>query len=371
MASEYALVIKSRNGDAQRILTGQAGGFLQIAYDAEVNAPGQLTFDVVGGHEVIDLLEQDGQIEVWWRDPDLSVTWQQDFDALFVDEIRSADDDGNTIYRAICPGVLDFLGREVVLWYSNTADRSIFTSDPAETIMKTLVTYNATTTATTANGRVEHDSDLDMIAVESDGGGGTSITFACAWKNLLVALQEIARIGGRDFWLEKTAAQTWEFRTAEYLGADNRDSLIFALNYGNMARPVLRRNRLNEKTVAVVGGQGTEVDRDTVKRTGANYDADFNSRVIFYAATEYTTEAGLNAAGDIRLDELQARDDLNWDIIQTPGCLYRTHYALGDVVTGYYEGVTAAKQIRKVSVTFALSGNVAETIRMETANVNL
>lgn len=368
MATEYALVIKTRAGAIEYILTGQANGFRWLSYKKQVNGVGLLMFDLDSSHTAIDNLEQDGQIEVWRRDDANDVDWYVDFEALFVDEERRANDDGLTTFRAICPGQMDLLAREVVAWPANTDDKSLFESVEASTIMTALVQYNATSDATTGNGRIL-TSNQTNITCESDAVAGNTITFACAHQPLLEALQDVARIGNRDFWLERTGDQAWTFRTDTYLGTDRSSSVTFALNYGNMSNPVLRRNRLNEKTVVVVGGQGVEDDRTFEVRTGTNYNTAYNSKVVFFPATQYTTSAGLQAAGDVRLDELRARDDLTWDIIQTPGSLYGVHYGLGDLVTGYFQGVTATKQITSVTVTYAPGNDRAEVIQAETSNI--
>lgn len=368
MPATYAIVIKTRAGAIKNVLTGQANGFRWLSYKKEVNGVGLLMFDLAGGHGAIANLEQDGQIEVWRRDAANGVDWYVDFEAFFVDEERRANDDGLTTFRAICPGQMDLLAREVVAWPANTDDRSLFESVKASTIMTALVQYNATSDATTGNGRIV-TSDQTNITCEADDDDGNTITFACAQQPLIEALQDVARIGDRDFWLERTGDQAWTFRTDNYLGDDKSSTVTFALNYGNMSNPILRRNRLNEKTVVIVGGQGIEDDRSFEVRTGTNYNATYNSKVVFYPATQYTTSAGLQAAGDVRLDELQARDDLTWDIIQTPGSLYGVHYGLGDLVTGYYEGVTATKQITAVTVTFAPGSERAEVIQAETSNI--
>lgn len=368
MAVEYSLVIKSRAGSVSRVLTGDAGGFRWLSYQKVVNGIGLLMFDIdAGSTTIINSLERDGQIEVWRRDAANDLDWYADFYALFVDEERFADDAGNSTFRAYCPGQMDFLARAVVAWPADTANRSFFSAVKASTIMTNLVRYNATSDATTGNGRIR-TTDLANITYETDDDDGNVMTFACAHQPLLEALQDVARIGARDFWLDKTGAQAWTFRTDNQLGDDRSAEVTFALNYGNMGNPVLRRNRLNEKTVAIVGGQGEESDRDFEVRTGTNYNATYNSKEVFYPATQYTTSAGLQAAGDIRLDELRARDDLTWDVIQTPGSLYGVHYFLGDLVTGYYEGVTATKQISSVTVTFAPGNDRAEVIQVETRN---
>lgn len=367
--ADYAIVIKSRAGATLRILTGQEGGYNQQSYRKEVNGVGLLMVDLDAEHDAITDLEQDGQVEVWRWDDANSVTPYADFEALFVDEERRADDDGNSVFRAICPGQMDFLARAIVAWAANTANRSLFTTVKASKIMVDLVTYNAVAaSATTGNGRLR-TTDLANITSEADDNAGNTLTFACAQQPLIEALQDVARIGDRDFYLTRTGAQAWVFHTDQYLGTDRSTTVTFALNYGNMSNPLLRRNRLNEKTVAIAGGQGEDSDRDFVTRTGTNYSATYNSKEVFVPATQYTTTDGLNAAGDIRLDELRARDDLTWDVIQTPGSLYGVHYFLGDLVTGYYEGVTATKQITAVSVTYAPGNDRAETIQVETGNV--
>lgn len=368
MAVDYAIVIKTRAGVVKRLLTGQDGGFLWLSYTKRVNDIGLLMFDLPSGHAAIADLERDGQIDVYRWDDAAGITSYVDMESLFVDEERRADDNGISIYRATCPGTMDFLDRATVAWPADVANRTIFTAQKASTIMTNLVTYNAVAaSATTGNGRIR-TTDLANITCEADDNSGNVMTYACAQTPLMEALQDVARIGDRDFYLVRTGAQAWQFRTDNYLGTDRSSTVTFALNYGNMASPVLKRNRLNEKTVVIVGGQGEESSRNFRTRTGTNYNSTYNSKEVFYAATQYDTSDGLDTAGDVRLYELEARDDLQWAVIQTPATLYGLHYFLGDLVTGYYEGVTATKQIVSVTVTYAPGDDRAETIEIVTEN---
>lgn len=369
MAVEYAIVIKTRAGAPLYLLNGQENGFRQMSYKKQLNDVGLLMFDLDADHEVIGGLQQDGQVDVYRCDTANTVDWYVDFEGLFVDEERHADDNGNSVFRAICPDTMDFLTRELVAWPENVANRSLFTAVKASTIMVTLATYNVVTaSATTGNGRI-YTTDIANITVEADDNSGNVMTYACSKMPLLGALQDVARIGDRDFYLAKTGAQAWQFRTDNYLGDDRSATVTFALNYGNMSNPVLRRNRLAEKTRVLVGGQGADSARTYVVRTGTNYNATYNSKTVFVAATQYSDSNGLNAEGDVRLDELRARDDLDWNVIQTPGCLYGRDYFFGDLVTGYYQGVSATKQITGVTVSFEPSSSQAETIAIETRNI--
>lgn len=367
MAPEYQIQVKTRAGVRTHIVTD----FLSCQYTRQVNAPGLCAIEVAGSHSLIDSLEWDSQIEVMRRDAARSIHWYIDFRGLYVDCERYYTDSNAERFILYCPGQMDFLAREIVAWAAGTADRTEFTGDPAETILKTLVQYNATSDATTGNGRIR-TTDLDNITVEADGAGGSSITVYCAHRNLLETLQDVARIGGGDFDLVNTGtagSPAWEFRWyAGQLGTDRTATVQFSIPAGNMAYPRLRRNRMQERTVAVVGGQGEESARAFVTRTGTNYNATYNSRVVFFPATNYETTAGLQNAGDQRLDELEAKDEITFGMLQVPSTLYGSHYYLGDKVTAYAFGQTFTQKIMGVLVTVAPGAERVEQVEVMLEN---
>ena len=367
MAPLYELWIYNRAG----VLRRQVTDFLRLEYVKERNAVGLLAFDLRAGHSAIAYLEPDGIVEVLRADPEAGIARYVDFGGFYVDDWkRSANSDGNTYFRANCPDYNDLLAREIVDWSANTADRSTFSNVAAETIAKTLVGYNIGPSALASNGR-RRTSDLTAktISIQADAAAGNSLTLGCAWQNLLTTLQGIAKTGGGDFAMVRTADAMWEFRWYPgQLGTDRSATVKFSLAYDNMESPSLTRNRLREKTLAVVGGQGQEDQRLLVTRTGTNYDATYNSRVAFVQASQNTTAAGLNQAGDARLSEMEARDDLSFGIKQTAARRYGRDYFHGDLVEGYYEGITATKQIVKTIVVVTGDGTQMETIRAETSN---
>ncbi len=367
MAPLYELWIYNRAGVLQRQVTD----FLRLEYVKERNAVGLCSFDLRASHSAIAYLEADGFIEVLREDSDAGIARYVDFGGFYVDDWqRSADSDGNTSFRANCPDYNDLLAREIVDWSANTANRSTFSAVAAETIAKTLVTYNIGASATVANGR-RRTSDLTgkTITVQADAAAGTVQTLSCAWQNLLTTLQGVAKTGGGDFAIVRGTGAAWDFRWYPgQLGTDRSATIKFSLVYDNMESPSLTRNRLREKTVAAVGGQGQEDQRLLVTRTGTNYNATYHSRVSFVQASQSTTTAGLNQAGDARLSEMEARDELNFGIKQTAARRYGRDYFHGDLVEGYYEGITATKQIVKTIVTVTGGGTQMESIRAETSN---
>lgn len=368
--ASYYLKVYNPAGALQYIVED----FNSLQYRKVVNAPGMAVFSVPDFHQAVGQLDRDWQVEVWRSrraspGEDNAIASYADFYGFVRDEERATDDDGQVTVTFYCQGQMDLLRRSIVAYPADNADRTRFVAAKAETIMKGLVTRNATTSGTTGDGRDRNVPTWgSYVSVEADGANGNTLDIFCARRNLLETLQDIARVGGGDFDLVKTADRAWEFRWyTGHLGTDRSATVVFALQFGNMARPSLRRNRLNEATIAIVAGQGTSDERVTVVRQGVNYDASVNSIEVLVDARDVSTTAGLNTRGDARLDELRARDDLQFEVIQTPGSLYGLHYFIGDLVTGFFQGITAVKKISSVTINLDSSGN--ETVNVEIQNV--
>lgn len=376
MAVHYELSIMDRGGAEQYRLVGSAvqgasrdsGGFLRLEYASRVNNAGLLTFDADADHEMIAAIDLDWQVAVWRQDAEHGIDPYIAFAGLFRADDRATDRDGGQRWTGICPGYLHFLQRSSVGYRANSANRSKFTSVAAETIAKTLVTYNATSGGTVADGRVRNTDDwADHITVQADGGAGSVIDFACAWDRLLPSLQRLALLGGGDFDLVKVGGQQWEFRWYDgQRGTDRSGEVVFALQYGNMATPRLVRNYMDTNTVVIVGGQGEEAAREIVVRQAADYQSLYRSGEAFYNASgQYSTTGGYQTAGDLWLTEhLHNRVQLTFDVIQTPAYLYGLHYLEGDKITARYQGVEATKKIMGATVSVDPAAAEVETIKL-------
>lgn len=352
MAAEYKIRVYDRTGTLRYELVD----YRALAYTKAVNAPGMAIITLDGQAPVVGAIDLDWQVEVYRRDLTYSLAWYCDFYGFFRDAEERADENGVRSATLYCPGQMSLLSRATVAYPAGTANRTVFTSDPAETIAKMLVTYNATSSGVTGDGR-KRDVTLPTITVEADAAAGATLDINCAWVNLLGVLREVADVGSGDFDLVKTGAAAWEFRWYDgQLGTDKSGTLAFSLSQGNMTNPVLRRSTLDERTVAIVGGQGEEGARDVVVRTGANYDAAYNAVEVFVDARQMTTTAGLNAAGDAALSGYQARYDLRFDVLQIPSTVYGRDYVLGDLVTAVFGGYTSTKQVSSVAVEFGVNG---------------
>jgi len=356
----YRLDIRDTSGDLQAVVTD----FLYLTYTRRVNEVGLLQFALPPDHPAIAYLTDKAEVEVWRRDARNGVDWYRDFDGL----VRTAEwahlDDGRETFTCWCPSVHTMLGWAIVAYPANTANRSTFSAAKAETIMKTLVTRNLTSSGTTGDGRVR-TAPQPGITVEADGAGGNTLTYACAWANVLGALQDIARIGGGDFDLVQSGAAAWQFTWhAGQLGTDRSASVTFSLAHGNMASPVYTLARSEERTVAIVGGQGEEAARATAVRTGTNYHVTTNNIETFVQASDRDSTAGLQAAGDARLDELRARPAFRFSIIETPATVYNRDFYLGDLVTARYRDAAYTVKVKGVTVSLAADGTESKAFEV-------
>lgn len=379
MPAEYYLNLTDTAGALVATVTGGMGGdggeaatgFTSLAYRNEVNAPGYAQITFAGNHPARSVLPTNGQVEVWRRNTDLGVTWYRDFVGIFRGQTHTTREVGN--WTIDCPGIMSVLGWRSVAWYAGTNNRNSFTSIASETILKTLVSYNAGSNATAANGRVRDGvtsgklSNLWTISNQADGGGGNSKSWSCAWDNLLATLQALVKAGaGGDFDLIKTAAATFEFRWyAGQRGTNRTTSVNFALDRGNMAQPEYSYSRQNEATVAIVAGQGDGTARVVTTRTGADYSSS-NDIEAFVDGRSYSTTAALQAIGDKMMFERRARVALGYDVLQVPNAYYGKDYFLGDLVTARYLNVSFTQKINAVNVAFDQAGSEHITMEMAT-----
>ncbi len=367
MPAEYYILLKDRVG----VNLAYIDDYLDLAYINRVNEPGVCRFTLDGNSTKVSLFTNDCQVEIYRRNPDMNIAWYADFYGLFKDSSQYTDAEGRNFFSAECPGQMSLLARAANLWPAGTANRSTFSAQSAETIMKTLVQYNLNTTyATTGNGR-KLTWQTPNISIETDSARGNSLDWNCAWKNVLGELQGIGRhnVGGGDFNLVKTGAATWEFRYyPNQLGTDRSASITFSQTFDNMGVPSLSTARANEATIALIGGRGEGASRATTSQTGVNYNAATNYIETFLDIANATSTAMLQARGKEILDQMQARSKLKFKPLQTPSTQYGRDYFLGDLVKAAYQSLTFTLKVMGVSISYRPGGtNNLETVEVDLA----
>ena len=224
-----------------------------------------------------------------------------------------------------CPGQLAILDWSLNAYAAGTANKTVWTSVRAETLMKQLVTNNCTSSATTGNGRDRTRLTAGAlngvtIAVQADAGGGNLVSYESARGNVLAELKRVWDLGaGGDFDLIKTGAAAWEFRFyAGQRGTDRSASVTFSTDYGTMGRPKLTINRTSERTAAIVAGQGQRAPASSAPARVPNYVAASNDVEVLVDGRNAATTAALDSLGDKKFSELRSRAKLSFTPLQTP-----------------------------------------------------
>jgi hypothetical protein len=307
------------------------------------------------------------QIEVFRRNITMGIDWYTDFYGLFRKKVLDTPTDID-YFHAGCPGQMTRLGWAYILYPDKLDNLSVFTAQPAETVMKTLVKYNVTVSnALTSNGRLT-GWPLGGITIETDLGRGNVIDWKCPLKNLLSELQGIAKIAGGDFDLVKTGAATWDFRFYPgQLGTDRHASVAFSTANGNMKNPAYGLDKISESTIALVGGRGDASNRSFQTVLGNTYNLTTNYIEIFVHAADGDSDDYLIAKGKEALYSAQARNRLSFQVLQTPATQYGRDYFLGDLVSAYYKGITFQQKVHAINVSYDREGVEAIDVEMRDA----
>jgi hypothetical protein len=305
-------------------------------------------------------------MEVMIRNKALGLADSGGFVRAFVGIVRhsdmATDDDGLTFRQFICPNEKSILAWRHVLWPAGVANRSAFTSAAAETIMKTIVQYNLTASATTANGRHRAGNLLAGMGLDvqiaTDQARGESLSLAIMGGNVLDVLRRVSDRGGGDFSLRWQGGNEWLFEFhPNQLGLDKSSGsqrVLFSLANNTMSRPRLRRSGA-AATVALAAGQGEGADRAVSVVNGPDFAANYDLEMFVDARGE-DTAGGREFRGGVQLDETRQREELTFDVLQTADQFYspiavagRKTYRAGDLTLAVYGGERVRK-IERVAV---------------------
>ena len=356
--------------DSSGNLVGLYDDLVALQYKKIVNGIGMAVLTVPETHAIISQLADDLLLNIYFTYRPQSggeITDQQDFVGLYRDKQIATDSNGNVHYLLYFMGSIEVLSRNIVAYPAGTNLRSQFTTRAIATISKEVVQYNCTSLATTGNSRLR-DANVVRGLVATLGSGRdpttSTINYSCAYRNVLEVVQELAQLGVYDFDVvfdKASYGNSLYYLQYDLLGTDRSTTLVFDLNLDNIQGANLNGERLKEKTVAIVGGQGQGSSRTTVIRTGTNQSASNDYEIFVDARSNTSTE--LNSIGDAKLADAEARTSIDVDIAPSSGYVYRRDYGLGDLVTVSFADTLVVKKINVVEVAFDQDQNVK--IRIE------
>lgn len=361
MTTDYRLDLYDDAGDLDAVITD----FSDLSYTKIVNHAGLMQFQLRGDHPVLERI-QDKWFAYVYRRP-AGYYWACDFVGILQNEEWNYDE--KPVYVATCPGLLSMLRWRHNLYYSNQNNLTKFNAVPAETILKRLVDYNCAVNATVVNGRMR-DGAIPGVVIEADLGRGNVLDSYCAWKNIVEIMEEIAPVAGGDYEMITNSSGAYEFRFYPgQLGTDRRGTVIFSLERGNMGNPAYTHKHSDEKTVALVGGQGEMLSRQTGLAYGANYGVS-NDIELFVDARDIETgkAQALIDRGLEKLAEVQSRETFMFDVLQTQSSKYGVDYFLGDLVTSLnpFNQQTYDQKIEAVTIGFDSDGKEGIRVGMRT-----
>lgn len=362
MAPVYVVALRQPSGTLIRI----SSDFLDIAISRTVNAPDVAVIIYDSNSRDVVQLSHGKIVTISRVDDSAGISESVEFNGIIRRIVRTVND--RTTYEVTCVGMLGLLGTRIVAYKAGIANRSKFTSSPAETILKNLFTFNIGASATTANGRIMAGNITGMTTAAT-AGTGTVLSVSVAYQNLLSAMQKIADDGGGDFDLLYTAPATWTFTWyLGQLGTDRTATVKLSVPLGTIGELIVSDDRIDDFTAVIVGGEGEDKARRVATRP-ATLPTGLDLREYFADARNLkkATLGRLRNHGQIILNR-QARKRVTYtaSVIQGGQFRYGRDYFLGDLVT-ILDGTTAITQkIQGVDLAFTADGK--ESIDVTLAN---
>lgn len=341
MAPIYRIDILNTSGVKQAEIVE----YRRLAYTKRRNAPGECSFSINSTNEKLEYLTDNALIEIWRKNDAMDLAWYCDFYGIFRAQEVIINKVGT--FTATCPGILDKLNDRIVAYPSGSTNRSYFDDRDAETILKFLANYNLTSVGTTADGRIRL-ATMSGITVEADDErGGVVDLWDCAEEGLLDTMYALATQQKVAFDLINTGANAWEYTYIE--NTDVSDSQIFAIERGNVSEIRYRKDRTNERTLAIIGGKGEGLLKEYELREGTNYNLSTNNREMYVnSGSDSIAEMWLD--GDRELTAREAKDEIDFDILSTQSSYYGVDYNLHYLVTGRYNGTDYPLVVSEVSI---------------------
>lgn len=354
---------------------------IQISTKYVQNKGGLTTVVVPDGHPFLDVVEPDMVMGVYLGAPGpytnlpgaitpTTGVWyfgsQIYAQGLFRKTETVLDSDGVVYHTLQFTHMFSLIDRYVSAYRTGTSLKSVFTGITPATIMNTVVLYNMTANATTANGRLRDAVHLFGFTPSVAAPNPTAIDYTVQpGTQVGDVVRELATVGG----ISVTA--NFEFQPGLTVGSPSklllvrrgdtgsgglRENRIYAMELDNLSRFSFTDGTLNERTVAVVGGAGAESDRTFHVELGENFSTPENDREVWTNAATMR-EDELPVAGRAAVRKNKARSFVNADIstpipvLESIGMAIGT-FVLGAVVRFIVGGRVFTKRISSIEVTF-------------------
>ncbi|MBD3268532.1 hypothetical protein GF373_17830, partial [bacterium] len=347
LEGSYSVVVRGTDGTSLTLVDA----YERLEYAKILNDQGFYTLRFYTSVIDPDDFGLDHLVSVMRKPP--GTTWIEDFTGMHRWQKFDRDNRDREVFRSRGPGLMNLIKRPIVL--PSEGEGFLTISGAFTDLMRELV-------RTQCGSDVEDpDREFPGLTVQTDTHEGVELNdMNYRYDNLYEVVDTLAGLGA-DFEIVRNEAATFTFIVHyEQQGldcrVDNGDGnppVIFSEERGNMSRPEVTDDRLEEKTVVYVGGAGPGENREIVKRTSlvnAQNDSPWNRVESFKDARAYENTAALMAIGDSFLWTNKESLEFTCDVKPTPNCLYNIDWDLGYLVTGYHREYEYDLQVVEVHV---------------------
>lgn len=237
-----------------------------------------------------------------------------------------------------------------------------FTTDPVETMLKTLVTTNQNTAGMAF-------TNLDVIA---DSGRGATGTTKSRYQDLANELERIGRAKEMGHLIQLNfTSKKMEFDVIipNDFTATSGSPVIFSEKYDNINYQKYVDSDIDMYNYAIVAGQGVGAAR-TIETAGTLL-SDLDLSVTFVDAKDINDSASLISRGEERLAETTTQINFDCTISENKPFVYEVDYELGDKVTIVADkfSVTYDKIIEEITEFYDSNGRTITAVFGTPANL--
>lgn len=367
MIANYQLRLKNDAGNLVAIIDD----WRSLSFAKIVNEVGSLTLTMNGKDAKVSLFGLDGQLEVWRRNIGTGVDWYIEWEGFLRTFSHSYDDDGDYEFKAAAVTYNHLLKRRIVGYQAGSTQST--SSGAADDAMKQIVRENLGSLATVINGRVLEGA-IAGFSVQADSTSAPAFDGKNPFKNVFELLLEISKAASVDFDVVGVGDGLYEFMTfyptrgnnlttvgldvTTGLNSSGNFPVIFNPFLGNMGDPTYEENRSDEVTFAIIGGQGTETDRNILVASSPDANDSVLNQIEVYSDSKSSEgNDDLDSDANTLLADKQQKQTFEFTPLMTPTSAYANHYNWGDFVTaqfGNLDGVN--KRVLQVDITVGDDG---------------
>jgi hypothetical protein len=349
----YKLILKDSLGNIMTTI----GQFSRMELARTQNAVGKLDITMPPSFNS-SLLKVDGRIEVWRKVGGYDSYLEGECPFIIRDFTQTITN-GEELIKVSAYDTMSLLARRYVLYDSESDQANKW--DCADDVIKAIARENMGSLATNTSRDIS-----SFLSIQDDTSSAVVIQKACAYKNVLTTMQEIAdnakQIDPTNLlyfdvvWLNETQVQlrTYIKQRGVDHSSQSASQVIAAYDRGNISDPQLIVSYSSEANYVLTAGKGTGAERVTTSSIDAQRGA-----ISPYGRTEYFCDARdvedidqLQAMSDSALRGLRPRIAFGGKLVDTDAFLYGIHYKYGDIIAAKYKGSTYDMHIDSTHIIF-------------------